>query len=43
MGRVVTIVDREEGGSAAMAAADLELVSLFKLHQVATRAKELTA
>ena len=43
VGRVVTIVDREEGGNAAMAAADLELVSLFKLHQVATRAKELTA
>ena len=43
VGRVVTIVDREEGGSAAMAAANLELVSLFKLDQVATRAKELTA
>lgn len=43
VGRVVTIVDREEGGNAAMAAADLELVSLFKLDQVATRAKELTA
>ena len=41
--RVVTIVDREEGGSAAMTAADLELVSLFKLGQVATRAKELAA
>jgi len=41
--RVVTIVDREEGGSAAMAAADLELVSLFKLSQIATRAQELSA
>ena len=41
--RVVTIVDREEGGSAAMTAEGLELVSLFRLEQVATRAKELTA
>ena len=41
--RVVTIVDREEGGSAAMAAADLELVSLFKLSQVASCAQELSA
>ena len=41
--RVVTIVDREEGGSAAMAAADLELGSLFKLSQVASCAQELSA
>ncbi|TCD58263.1 orotate phosphoribosyltransferase [Synechococcus sp. BS55D] len=41
--RVVTIVDREEGGAAAMAAADLELMSLFRLEQVASRAKELAA
>ena len=41
--RVVTIVDREEGGAAAMAAADLELMSLFRLEQVAARAKELAA
>ena len=37
--RVVTIVDRQEGGEAAMAAAGLELVSLFLLEEVAaTRA-----
>jgi len=41
--RVVTIVDREEGGAAAMAAADLELVSLFRLDEVAARAQELAA
>lgn len=41
--RVVTIVDREEGGAAAMAAANLELMSLFRLEQVAARAKELAA
>jgi orotate phosphoribosyltransferase len=33
--RVVTIVDRQEGGGAAMAAAGLELVSLFLLEEVA--------
>ena len=33
--RVVTIVDRQEGGEAAMAAAGLELVSLFLLEEVA--------
>jgi len=33
--RVVTIVDRQEGGGAAMAAAGLELVSLFLLDEVA--------
>ena len=32
--RVVTIVDREEGGAAAMAAAGLELISLFRLSEV---------
>jgi orotate phosphoribosyltransferase len=41
--RVVTIVDREEGGAAAMTAAELELVSLFRLSDVAARARELTA
>jgi Orotate phosphoribosyltransferase len=41
--RVVTIVDREEGGAAAMTAAELELVSLFRLSEVAARARELTA
>ena len=39
--RVVTIVDREEGGKEAMDQAGLELVSLFRLSEVATRAKEL--
>ena len=39
--RVVTIVDREEGGQQAMEAAGLELVSLFKLSEIAARAKEL--
>ena len=32
--RVVTIVDREEGGAAAMEAAGLELISLFRLSEV---------
>ncbi len=41
--RVVTIVDRQEGGAAAMTAADLELVSLFQLSDVAARARELAA
>ena len=41
--RVVTIVDREEGGQEAMDAAGLELVSLFRLSEVADRAKELMA
>ena len=39
--RVVTIVDREEGGQEAMDQAGLELVSLFRLSEVAARAKEL--
>ena len=33
--RVVTIVDREEGGDAAMTAENLELISLFKLSEIA--------
>ena len=33
--RVVAIVDRQEGGAAAMAAAGLELRSLFQLEEVA--------
>ena len=41
--RVVTIVDREEGGAAAMQAAGLDLVSLFLLSEVAACAKELTS
>ena len=39
--RVVTIVDREEGGQEAMDQAGLKLVSLFRLSEVAARAKEL--
>ena len=39
--RVVTIVDREEGGQEAMDQAGLELVSLFRLSEVAAKAKEL--
>ncbi|MGB1621529.1 MAG: orotate phosphoribosyltransferase [Synechococcus sp.] len=41
--RVVTIVDREEGGDAAMAAADLELISLFRLSEISAFAQEQTA
>ena len=33
--RVVTIVDREEGGDAAMTAENLKLISLFKLSEIA--------
>lgn len=36
--RVVTIVDRDEGGAAAMQAAGLELISLFQLSEIADRA-----
>ena len=36
--RVVTIVDREEGGAAAMQAAGLVLISLFRLSEIADRA-----
>ena len=39
--RVVTIVDREEGGAEAMEAAGLELMSLFRLSEIAARAAEL--
>jgi orotate phosphoribosyltransferase len=38
--RVVTIVDRQEGGLAAMTAAGLELRSLFLLDEVAAAASE---
>ena len=41
--RVVTIVDREEGGEAAMADADLELISLFRLSEISAFAQEMTA
>ena len=41
--RVVTIVDREEGGAAAMANADLELISLFRLSEISAFAQEMTA
>ena len=40
--RVITLVDREEGGATAMAAADLELVSLFRLSAVSSCAEELS-
>ena len=40
--RVVTIVDREEGGLEAMQAEQLELVSLFRLSQVAACASTLS-
>ena len=39
--RVITIVDREQGGREAMDEAGLELVSLFRLNEVAARAREL--
>ena len=39
--RVVTIVDREEGGQEAMDEAGLQLVSLFQLSEVAAKAREL--
>lgn len=41
--RVVTIVDRQEGGLEAMQAAGLELRSLFLLEDVASLAAQLTA
>ena len=40
--RVITIVDREEGGAKAMAAAGLDLVSLFRLTEVSNCARELS-
>ena len=39
--RVITIVDREEGGAAAMDAAELELISLFRLSEISAFAAEL--
>ena len=39
--RVITIVDREEGGKTAMDEAGLQLVSLFRLSEVSARAREL--
>jgi orotate phosphoribosyltransferase len=39
--RVITIVDREEGGAAAMEAAGLELISLFRLSEISAVAAEL--
>lgn len=39
--RVLAIVDREEGGESAMSKADLDLVSLFFLKEIVTRAKSL--
>ena len=39
--RVITIVDREEGGAAAMAAAGLELISLFHLSEISAFAAKL--
>ena len=39
--RVITIVDREEGGAAAMEAAGLELISLFRLSEISAFAAEL--
>ncbi|MCP9881798.1 orotate phosphoribosyltransferase [Cyanobium sp. Alchichica 3B3-8F6] len=41
--RVVTIVDRQEGGLEAMAAAGLELRSLFLLEEVAAAASAIAA
>ena len=38
--RVITIVDREEGGQDAMGEAGLQLVSLFRLSEVAAQARE---
>ena len=39
--RVVAVVNREEGGEEAMNKAELDLVSLFSLEDVADRAKKL--
>jgi orotate phosphoribosyltransferase len=41
--RVVAIVDRQEGGAEAMAAAGLDLRSLFLLEEVAAVHQALTA
>ena len=40
VGRVVTIIDREEGGCNALLAEGLELVSLFRLEELVRRAAE---
>ena len=40
VGRVVTIIDREEGGCSALLAEGLELVSLFRLEELVRRAAE---
>ncbi len=39
--RVISIVDREEGGNSVIASQGLELVSLFLLNEVIARSKEL--
>ncbi len=39
--KVVTIVDRKEGGESAMKEADLELISLFNLDEIVERAQSL--
>ncbi len=39
--RVVTIVDREEGGLLAMKAEEIELISLFSLNEIASRASQI--
>jgi orotate phosphoribosyltransferase len=41
--RIVTIVDRQEGGQATIEADGLELVSLFLVKEIADRAQELQA
>ena len=41
--RVVTIVDREEGGAAAMEAEGLDLISLFLLSEIANHATDYTS
>jgi orotate phosphoribosyltransferase len=41
--RVVAIVDRQEGGEAALAAAGLELQSLYRLEQVTAVHDQLAA
>ena len=40
--RVVTIVDREEGGEKTMNSAGLELFSLYQLNEIAKKAKEIS-
>ena len=40
--RIVSIVDREEGGEAAIREEGMELISLFSLKDVALRAKLLS-